>query len=112
MRICYLSVLVVALALVVGCGDDDCPACPEPESNQLVIVCPTDTVIPMGSPTHPDSLGLVPQVTGPCESSPTLIFVDSNLTGGIVRTWFVADSCGNADVCVQSIGLGAPGPRD
>ena len=110
MRIFCLITLLMTLVLIVGCGDDDCPACPDPKTNQLVIICPPDTIVPITCPTHPDSLGLVAQVTGSCAGSPVITFVDSNKPGGITRTWFAADSCGNSDVCVQTIGLGAPGP--
>jgi len=181
MRTWFLVVLAAALALVVSCEDDDCPACPDadfamvcppdtvipinrstdPDDTGLfptiigdcmddpavsyrdstpavggfiriwtaadtcgnadtcyqsigqgapafALICPPDTVIPINCPNDPASIGLTAQVVGPCAADPIITYVDSSITGGIVRTWFAADSCGEADVCVQSIGLGAP----
>lgn len=78
----------------------------------LFIYCPQDTSIPINCPAHPDSLGLFPVVVGCCMAEPAVSYIDSLIMGGIVRTWIVSDTCGNADTCVQSIGQGAPGPCD
>jgi hypothetical protein len=73
------------------------------------VTCPRDTVIPINCSAHPDSLGLYPLVEGSCGAQPDVGYTDVALTGGIERTWIVSDTCGHADTCLQSIGLGAPG---
>lgn len=75
----------------------------------FTLVCPNDTVIPINCPIHPDSLGLYPQVYSNCMIEVNVNYIDSSITGGIRRTWIASDTCGNADTCLQAIGLGAPG---
>lgn len=95
------------------CGNaDTCVQSIGQEPPGIYIYCPQDTVIPINCPAHPDSLGLYPVVVGCCMPEPSLIYIDEFITGGIIRTWIVADTCGNADTCVQSIGQGAPGSCD
>jgi len=108
----YLALLVLAVALAAGCDDAESPPGPNQQSDTLTITCPSDTVIPINCPSHPDSLGMYPDVQSSCMADPYVIYADSFIPGGIRRTWITADTCGNSDICIQSIGQGAPGTCD
>lgn len=76
----------------------------------LEIVCPPDTVVPIGD-SSPEQIGVYPVVTSTCMEDPPLTSRDSvpdGMTGGFVRIWEVSDTCGNAESCLQQIGLGPP----
>jgi len=106
----YLVGLLVALALAIGCGeDDDKSQEPIPSPDSLEITCPSDTSVPVNCPADPDSLGLYPDIYCTCMAQPALTYRDSLTLGGIRRIWVVQDTCGNADTCIQLIGQGAPG---
>ncbi len=82
---------------------------PAPTIEPLVITCPSDTLIPINCPAHPDSLALYPLVLGGCMAQPFVNYTDEFLLGTIRRTWIASDTCENSDTCVQYIGQGPPG---
>ncbi len=107
----YLIGLAVAIALAIGCSSND-PIQGQPPDPGMT--CPPDISVP-GNCAHPDSLGGYPDIVGYCMDQPRLSYRDSippGSSGGIKRIWIASDTCGNADTCIQSIGLGAPGPCD
>ena len=102
-----LVLAVMAIALVSSCSESDVVTYPDVT---LSITCPADTIVPINL-SDPDEIGVYPTVVSNCVGGYALSSRDSipeGMSGGLIRIWEAADSCGNSVRCLQSIGLGAP----